>query len=66
MTHIPKQQKGSLDEMDEWLLDASIAELDVEPATAHHRAGETRSRVVYAVVPLADIDSNQEGYDAWN
>lgn len=37
--------------MDEWLLDASIAELDVEPATAYHRVREARSGVLYAVAP---------------
>ncbi len=51
-------------QMDEWLLDAPIAEiqktLDVGRATAY-RVREARSRVVYAVVSLADIDDNQEG-----
>lgn len=52
-------------QMDEWLLDAPIAEiqetLDVGRATAYRRVREARSRVVYAVVSLADIDDNQEG-----
>ena len=49
---------------DEWLLDTPIAEiqetLDVGRATAYRRVREARSRVVYAVVSLADIDDNQE------
>lgn len=52
-------------QMDEWLLDAPIAEiqktLDVGRATAYRRVREARSRVVYAVVSLADIDDSQEG-----
>ena len=56
---------SELSEMDEWLLDAPIAEiqktLDVGRATAYRRVREARSRVVYAVVSLADIDDNQEG-----
>ena len=52
-------------QMDEWLLDTPIAEiqetLDVGRATAYRRVREARSRVVYAVVPLADIDDNQKG-----
>ena len=52
-------------QMDEWLLDAPIAEiqktLDVGRANAYRRVREARSRVVYAVVSLADIDDNQEG-----
>lgn len=55
-------------QMDEWLLDASIAEiqkaLGVGRATAYRRAREARSRVVYAVVSLADINDNREGEDA--
>ena len=51
-------------QMDEWLLDTPIAEiqetLDVGRATAYRRVREARSRVVYAVVSLADIDDNQE------
>ena len=52
-------------QMDEWLLDTPIAEiqetLDVGRATAYRRVREARSRVVYAVVSLADIDDNHEG-----
>lgn len=55
-------------QMDEWLLDASIAEiqeaLGVGRATAYRRAREARSRVVYAVVSLANINDNREGEDA--
>ncbi len=49
-------------QMDEWLLDAPIAEiqetLDVGRATAYRRVREARSRMVYAVVSLADINDN--------
>ena len=52
---------------DEWLLDTPIAEiqetLDVGRATAYRRVREARSRVVYAVVSLVDIDDSQEGGD---
>ncbi|MEC4185093.1 hypothetical protein VJ918_09760 [Adlercreutzia sp. R21] len=52
-------------QMDEWLIDTPIAEiqetLDVGRATAYRRVREARSRVVYAVVSLADTDDNQEG-----
>ena len=54
-------------QMDEWLLDTPIAEiqetLDVGRATAYRRVREARSRVVYAVVSLVDIDDSQEGGD---
>ena len=47
-------------QMDEWLLDAPIAEiqamLGVGRATAYRRVKEAQSRVVYEVVSLADID----------
>lgn len=51
-------------QMDEWLLDASIAEiqeaLNVGRATAYRRVNEARSRVDYASVSLADIDDIQK------
>lgn len=52
-------------QMDEWLLDAPIAEiqetLGVGRATAYRRVREARSRVAYAVVSIADTDDNHEG-----
>ena len=52
------------EKIDEWLLDAPIAEiqktLDVGRATAYRRVSEARSRVAYAVVSLADEDDNKE------
>ena len=52
-------------QMDEWLLDAPIAEiqevLDVGRATAYRRVKEAQSRVVYGVVSLANIDDDQKG-----
>ena len=54
-------------QMDEWLLDTPIAKiqetLNVGRATAYRRVREARSRVVYAVVSLVDIDDSQEGGD---
>lgn len=51
-------------QMDEWLLDASIAEiqeiLNVGRATAYRRVSEARSRMVYAMVSLGDMDDIQE------
>lgn len=53
--------------MDEWLLDASIAELDVGPATAYRRVrGGSIGSTLRGSPPLADIDSNQEGEGARN
>lgn len=50
-------------QMDEWLLDTSISEiqeaLNVGRATAYRRVNEARSRVDYAAVSLADIDDIQ-------
>ena len=52
-------------QMDEWLLDAPIAEiqeaLDVGRATAYRRVKEAQSRVVNEVVSLVDIDDDQKG-----
>lgn len=52
------------EEMDEWLLNAPIAEiqktLDVGRATAYRRVSEARSRVTYAVVSLEDKDNERE------
>ena len=52
------------EEMDEWLLDAPIAEiqktLDVGRATAYRRVSEARSRVVYAMVSLTDEDDDKK------
>ncbi|WP_304596516.1 hypothetical protein [Adlercreutzia caecimuris] len=52
-------------QMDEWLLDAPIAEiqevLDVGRATVYRRVKEAQSRVVYGVVSLANIDDDQKG-----
>lgn len=52
------------EEIDEWLLDAPIAEiqktLDVGRATAYRRVSEARSRVVYTVVSLADEDDEEK------
>lgn len=51
-------------QMDEWLLDAPIAEiqeaLNVGRATAYRRVNEARSRVNYASVYLADTDDIQK------
>ena len=55
--------------MDEWLLDASIAEtqetLDIGRVTTYRYVREVRSRVVYAMISLADADNNQRG-NAWD
>ena len=52
-------------QMDEWLLDAPIAEiqaaLGVGRATAYRRVKEAQSRVVYGVVSLEGIDDDQKG-----
>lgn len=54
------------EQMDEWLLDAPIADiqqqLGIGRATAYRRVSEARSRIEYAIVPFADADeSKREG-----
>lgn len=62
-------KKETRTQMDEWLLDASIAEtqetLDIGRVTTYRYIREVRSRVVYAMISLADADNNQRG-NAWD
>ena len=56
------------EQLDEWLLNASISEiqeaLDVGRATAYRRVSEARSRVEYAVVSLESANDVIEGEES--
>lgn len=57
-----KLARKTQEQVDEWLLDASIVDiqeaLGIGRATAYRRVNEARSRVEYAIVSLANADES--------